>query len=90
MPTAIFCRVRLAQYAQNDRSIQDQIEDRFRQLSGVDKKGTDPKFKSQRGGSVDIYVKERVKRPHELVLAGNTEDRITYNQLNITQLMAGL
>ena len=34
----------------NDRSMQDLVEDRFRQLSGVDKKGTDPKFKSQRGG----------------------------------------
>ena len=44
------------------------------------------KFK---GGSVDIYVKERVKWDHEFVLAGNTKDRITYNQLNITQWTAG-
>ena len=73
----------------NDRSIQDQIQDRLRELSGVDKKGTDLKIKSQRGGSVDIFVKERVKWSHEYVLAGNTKDRITYNQLNITQFMAG-
>ena len=45
----------------NDRSIQDQIQDRLKELSGVDKKGTDQKIKSQRGGSVDIFVKERVK-----------------------------
>ena len=57
---------------QNDRSIQDQIQDRLRELSGIDKKGTDQKIKSQRGGSVDIFVKERVKWPHEYVLAGNT------------------
>ena len=70
----------------NDRSIQDQIQDRLRELSGIDKRGTDKKIKSQR---VDIFVKERVKWPHEYVLAGNTKDRITYNQLNITQWMAG-
>ena len=73
----------------NDRSIQDQIQDRLRELSGVDKRGTDQKMKSQRGGSVDIFVKEKVKWPHEYVLAGNTKDRIIYNQLNITQWMAG-
>ena len=33
----------------NDRSIQDQIQDRLRELSGVDKRGTDKKIKSQRG-----------------------------------------
>ena len=41
--------------------------------------------KVREGGSVDIYAKERVKWPHEFVLGGNTKDRITYNQLNITQ-----
>ena len=73
----------------NDRPIQDQIQDRLRELSGIDKRGTDKKIKSQRGGAVNIFVKERVKWPHEYVLAGNTKDRITYNQLNITQWMAG-
>ena len=58
-------------------------------MSGIDKRGTDKKIKSQRGGAVNIFVKERVKWPHEYVLAGNTKDRITYNQLNITQFMAG-
>ena len=73
----------------HDRSIQDQIEARIRQLSNTDVKGMDPKYKSQRGGSMDIFVKERVKWPHEFVLAGSTKDRITYNQLNITQWMFG-
>ena len=69
--------------------IQDQVEERIRQLSNSDKKGTVPRIKSQRDGSVDIYVKEKVKWPHEYVLAGSTKDRVTYNQLNITQFMAG-
>ena len=72
----------------HDRSIQDQVEARIRQLSNTDVKGTDPKYKSQRGGSMDIFVKERVKWPHEFVLAGSTNHRITYNQLNITRWMS--
>ena len=70
------------QTLRNDRSIQDQIQDRLRELSGIDKKGTEQKIKSQKGGSVDIFVKERVKWPHEYVLDGNTKDRITYEKLN--------
>ena len=69
----------------HDRSIQDQVKARIRQLSDNDSKDTDPKYKSQRGGSVDIFVKERVKWPHGFVLAGNTKERVTYNQLNIAQ-----
>ena len=73
----------------HDRSIQDQVEARIKQLSNTDVKDTDPKYKSQRGGAMDIFVKERVRWPHEFVLAGSTKDRITYNQLNITQWMSG-
>ena len=73
----------------HDKLIQEQVEERIRQLPSSDKKGTDPRIKSQRGGSVDMYVKEKVKWPHEYVLTGNTKDRVTYNQLNITQFMAG-
>ena len=73
----------------HDRSVQDQVEARIRQLSNNDVKGTDPKYKSQRGGAMDIFVKARVKWPHEFVLAGSTKDRITYNQLNVTQWMSG-
>ena len=36
-----------------------------------------------------MYVKQRVKWTHEYVLAGNNKDRVAYNQLNITQWMAG-
>ena len=73
----------------HNKLIQEQVEERIRQLSNSGKKGTDPKIKSQRGGSVDILVKEKIKWPHEYVLAGTTKDRVTYNQLNITQFMAG-
>ena len=69
-----------------DRYIQ--VEERIQQLSGLDKKGTE-QINSQRGGGADVYVKQRVKWPHEYVLAGNTKDCIAYNQLNTTLWMAG-
>ena len=36
-----------------------------------------------------MYVNQRVKWPHEFVLARTSKDRLNYNQLNITQWMAG-
>ena len=73
----------------HNKMIEEQVEERIRQLLNSDKKGTDPRIKSQHGGSVDIFVKEKIKWPQECVLAGTTKDRVTYNQLNITQFMAG-
>ena len=52
------------------------------------KAGTD-KIKSQRGGSVDVFVSKRVKWPHEYVLACQNKDQISYNQLSPIQWMAG-
>ena len=77
------------QTMRHDRIIQEQVENRLKELSGLTKKGIDSKIKSQRGGSVDVYVNQRVKWPHEFVLAGTSKDRLNYNQLNITQWMAG-
>ena len=42
---------------------------------------------SLKGGDVEAYIKQLGKWPH--VLAGNNEDPVAYNQLNITQWMAG-
>ena len=47
------------------------------------------KLKSQRGGSVDVFVNHKVRWPHEFVLSGQNKDRVTYNQLSLVQLMAG-
>ena len=73
----------------HDRFIQEQVENRLKELSGLNTKGIDSKIKSQRGGSVDVYVNQKVKWPHEFVLFGTSKDRLNYNQLNITQWMAG-
>ena len=82
-------KLRNLQTMRHDRFIQEQVEDRLKELSGLNKKGIDSKIKSQRGGSVDVYVNQRVKWPHEFILARTSKDRLNYNQLNITQWMAG-
>ena len=51
--------------------------------------GTDKKIKSQRGGPVDIFVKNRVKWPHEFVLSGPSKERVSYNNLTVLQWVAG-
>ena len=70
-------------------SIQQLVEDRIKELQQISKTGTDPKFKSQRGGQVEVLVKNRVKWPHEYVLAGSNKERVTYDQLTMGQWVAG-
>ena len=38
---------------------------------------------------VEVLVKNRVKWPHEYVLAGSNKERVTYDQLTMGQWVAG-
>ena len=46
-------------------------------------------FKSQRGGNVEVMVKNRVKWPHEYILSGLNKEHVLYDQLSVTQWVAG-
>ena len=70
-------------------NIQQQVDQRIHELSLLAKTGTDSKIKSQRGGPVEVYIKNKVKWPHEYVLAGVHKERISYDQLTMGQWMAG-
>ena len=72
----------------NDELIQQQVQERLKQLSENLSQGKE-KIKSQRGGSVDVYVNTRVKWPHGFVLSGTNKERVTYDQLSPVQWMAG-
>ena len=72
----------------HELNIQEQVQERLRQLAENAIPGK-PKIKSQRGGSVEVFVPHRVKWPHEFILAGQNKDRVTYNQLSPIQWMAG-
>ena len=71
-----------------DRFIQSQVDERLKELSNM-AQGTDQKIKSQRGGPVDIFVKNRVKWPHEFVLSGPSKERVSYNNLTVLQWVTG-
>ena len=43
------------------------------------------KYKSQRGGDIDVQVKHKVHWPHEAILGGTARQRVSYDQLTLTQ-----
>ena len=55
-------------------------------LSGNDSK---LKHKSKRGGNVDVSVKRKVSWPHEPILGGVSRQRVSYDQLSLTQWVQG-
>ena len=67
-----------------DRRIRDL--DQSSHLSGNDSK---LKHKSKRGGNVDVSVKRKVSLPHEPILGGDSRQRVTYDQLSLTQWVKG-
>ena len=70
-------------------NIQVQVDQRLRELADMSQTGTLNKVKSQRGGQVEVLVRNRDKWPHEFVLAGSTKERISYDQLSMVQWMDG-
>ena len=61
----------------------------MQELSDLAKAGTFQKIKSQRGGNVDVLIKNRVRWPHEYILSVLNKERVSYNQLDVTQWVAG-
>ena len=71
-----------------DIYIQNQVEKRLKDLADSVKTGNS-KQKSLRGGSVEVIVPNRVKWPHEYILSGSQKESVSYDQLSVTQWMAG-
>ena len=72
--------------------MQQKVDARIRELnhsSHLSGKSKKLKYKSQRGGSVDVQVKHKVHWPHEAVLGGVSRQRVTYDQLSLTQWVQG-
>ena len=72
-----------------DAMIQSKVEQLLQELSELAKTGYTQKLKSQRGGQVEVLVENRVKWPHEYVLSGLNKERVSYDQLSVTQWVAG-
>ena len=70
-----------------DLYIQTQVEKRLKDLADSVRIGN-CKQKSLRGGSVEVIVPNKIKWPHEYILSGSQKERVSYDQLSITQWMA--
>ena len=74
----------------SSRDIQRQVDARIAEIESHSKiEGNDNKLKSKRGGGVDVLVSKKVAWPHDNVLGGVTRQRVTYDQLSLTQFIQG-
>ena len=95
-PTTEFCtqlgtsQIPSLEYIRANNQIQRSVEERIKELQQLAKTGmSESKIKSQTGDQVDVFMKNRIKWPHEYVLAGSQKERVSYDQLTIGQWMAG-
>ena len=77
------------EYMRQDAVLQAKVDERLQALTELAKTGILSKLKSQRGGKVEVLITNRVKWPHKFVLSGADKERVTYDQLNVTQWVAG-
>ena len=66
--------------------VQREVDARLQELRTLNEQG---KFRSQRGGSDTVYCKHEVPWPHNYVLTGNTKSRASYDNLFMSQWVAG-
>ena len=70
--------------------IQKQVDKRLRQLQEASASNSGKNdLKSKRGGNVDCVVKNKVAWPQDTILGGHNRQRVTYDQLNLTQWVQG-
>ena len=55
----------------------------------MQREGNEQVDKSQRGDAVDVVVCHKVPWPHEHILGGPTRQRVTYDNLSLTQFVHG-
>ena len=73
-------------------AIQRKFDRRIRDLnhsSHLPGNGNSVNLKSKRGGTVEVSVKNKVSWPHEAILGGVNRQRVTYDQLSLTQFIQG-
>ena len=74
----------------SSRDIQRAVDKRLAEIENISHdQGKDSKLKSKRGGGVEVSVSKKVAWPHDNVLGGNTRQRVTYDQLSLTQFIQG-
>ena len=77
------------EYIRANNQIQCSVKGRVKELQQLTKTGMSENKKNHRDGQVDVFMKNKVKWPHEYILAGSQKERVSYDQLTMGQWMAG-
>ena len=65
--------------------VQSKVDRRIKDLNQSSRATGKLKYKSLRGGDVDVQVRHKVHWPHEAILSGVSRQRVAYDQLSLTQ-----
>ena len=78
-------------HIRSSKQVQRQIDRSIAKLSRNQLQGNEnsQKLKSKRGGPVEVSVQKKVAWPHEHILGGQTRQRVTYDQLTMSQFVQG-
>ena len=69
--------------------LQCKVDKRLRDLSQSSHSARKLKYKSKRGGDIDVKVRHRVHWPDEAILGEINRQRVGYDQLSLTQWIRG-
>ena len=69
--------------------VQSKVDTRIKDLNQSSRATGKLKYKSLRGGDVDVQVRHKVHWPHEAILSGVSRQRVAYDQLSLTQWVHG-
>ena len=69
--------------------VQRKVDKRIKDLNQSSSITGQLKYKSLRGGDVDVQVRHKGYWPHEAILSGVPQQRVVYDQLSLTQWVHG-
>ena len=73
----------------HSKKIQNKVDKQIADLEKTPTTKGNESIRSKRGGLVDVTVKKRVAWPHESILGGPSRQRITFDQMSLTQFVQG-
>ena len=77
------------EFLRQNETLQSEVEKRLTELRNLNESASRGRVKSQRGGPGEISVKRVVDWPQNFILTGTNKTRPTYDDLSITQWVAG-
>ena len=84
------CEIPILSTLRSSKTIQKHVNRAVADLEKSQARGKDHVVKSKRGGgAVDVVVANKVNWPHEYILGSVSKQKVTFDQLNLTQFVNG-